>query len=213
MLMLITRLKAENISVRLYARGGHIDGISYGLEGIAFPGYRLGTAYSFKGLQRHLGIDHAPEQDELLRRVNLLTARECRRLLKQARTRGATALQADEMTTTQSALAQAMLPVALQVFEINHQAGTTQEIAPGVWRFSGKRYVTEYDATAGQLSLESGQGSGLRIRGQLEAASVRITEAQGIQADDLRVFQEIQRLIEAMPQMPSVEQASLQPGE
>jgi hypothetical protein len=87
MLMLVTRLKAENISVQLHARKEQIDGISYGMEGIAFPGYKLGAAYSFKGLQRHLGVDHAPEQDELLRRVNLLTAQQCRQLVKQSKDR------------------------------------------------------------------------------------------------------------------------------
>jgi hypothetical protein len=126
MLMLVTRLKAENISVQLHARKEQIDGISYGLEGIAFPGYKLGAAYSFKGLQRHLGVEHAPEQDELLRRVNLLTAQQCRQLVKQSKDRDAALIPWTEgNSTAQMDLAQEMLAIALQVFTINHQAGRT----------------------------------------------------------------------------------------
>ncbi|WP_017301619.1 relaxase/mobilization nuclease domain-containing protein [Nodosilinea nodulosa] len=197
MLMLVTRLKAADISVRLYARDGQIDGISYGMEGIAFPGYKLGAAYSFKGLQRHLGIDHAPEQDELLRRVNLLTAQQCRQLVKQSKDRDSAVIpQVEENSTVQLELAQDMLAIALQVFTINHQAGRTQETEAGVWRLSGKRYASSYDSAAREFSLTSLDDRGLRIQGQVEGEALRVTAAQHIQEHDLAAFEEMRRIVD-----------------
>ncbi|HHP7243937.1 MAG TPA: hypothetical protein ACFE0H_04545 [Elainellaceae cyanobacterium] len=208
MLMLVTRLKAENISVRLYAREGLIDGISYGMEDIAFPGYKLGAAYSFKGLQRHFGIDYAPEQDELLRRVNLLTAQQCRQLVKQSKDRDLALIpQVEENSTVQMELARNILAIALQIFAINHQAGRTQETNAGVWRLSGKRYISNYDFVFQEFSLESLQDEGLRIRGQFEGDTVIVAEAQNIQANDVAAFQEMRRILEAIPQTLSVKQA------
>jgi hypothetical protein len=208
MLMLVTRLKAENISVRLHSRKEQIDGISYGMEGIAFPGYKLGAAYSFKGLQRHLGVEHAPEQDELLRRVNLLTTQQCRQLVKQSKDRDSAVIpQAEGNSTAQMELAQDILAIALQVFTINHQAGRTQETTAGVWQFSGKRYVSSYDSTSHEFLLESLDDEGLRIRGQVEGDTVRVAEAQHIQAKDMAAFLEVRRILEAIPRTPSVKQA------
>jgi hypothetical protein len=104
-------------------------------------------------------------------------------------------------------LAQEMLAIALQVFTINHQAGRTQETTAGVWRLSGKRYVSSYDSTSQQFSLESLQDKGLRIRGQVEGDTVRVTEAQNIQAKDMAAFQEMRQILEAIPQTPPVKQA------
>jgi hypothetical protein len=201
MLMLVTRLKANNISVRLYARDGQIDGISYGVEGIAFPGYKLGAAYSFKGLQRHLGVDHAPEQDELLRRVNLLTAQQCRQLVKQSKGRDAAVVPRTEGNpTVQMELAQDILAISFQIFTINHQAGRTQETDAGVWRLSGKRYVSNYDSTSQRFSLDSLQDKGLRIWGQVEGITVRVAEAQNIQANDMAAFDDMRQILAWMSQ-------------
>jgi hypothetical protein len=196
MLMLVTRLKAENISVQLHARKEQIDGISYGMEGIAFPGYKLGATYSFKGLQRHLGVDHEPEQDELLRRVNLLTAQQCRQLVKQSKDRDAVVIpQAEENSTVRMELAQEMLAIAFQVFAINHQAGRTLKTDAGVWRISGKRYVSSYDSTSQEFSLESLEDGGLRIRGQVDRETISVTEAQNIRTQDLWAFRDMHRIL------------------
>ena len=116
-------------------------------------------------MQRHLGVDHAPEQDELLRRVNLLTAQQCRQLVKQSKDRDSAVVpQVEENFTAQVELAQEMLAMvqrrslgtlALQVFTINHQAGRTQETTAGVWRLSGKHYISSYDSESQQFLLES----------------------------------------------------------
>lgn len=207
MLMLVTRLKAADISVRLYARDGQIDGISYGLEGIAFPGYKLGAAYSFKGLQRHLGVDHAPEQDELLRRVNLLTAQQCRQLVKQSKDRDSALIpQAEKNSTVQLELAQGMLAIAFQVFAINHQAGRTQETAAGVWRLSGKRYISNYDSAAHEFSLTSLDDGGLKILGQVEGEALNVTAAQHIQEHDLTAFGEMRRIVDMISAQSSVQE-------
>jgi hypothetical protein len=60
----IGRLQQVGVSVRL--RGieqGKVTGISYGMDGVAFPGAKLGPAYSFNGIQEHMGIDYNPERD------------------------------------------------------------------------------------------------------------------------------------------------------
>lgn len=204
---MVTRLKAENISVQLHTRQEQIDGISYGMEGIAFPGYKLGAAYSFKGLQRHLGVDHAPEQDELLRRVNLLTAQQCRQLVKQAKDRDSAVIpQPEENSTAQLELAQDMLAIALQVFTINHQAGRTKETGSGVWRLSGKRYVSNYDFAAHEFSLESLEEGRLKILGQVEGETLKVTAAQHIQDHDLAAFGEIRRIVEMVSAQSSVQE-------
>jgi hypothetical protein len=178
------------------------------MEGIAFPGYKLGAAYSFKGLQRHLGVDHAPEQDELLRRVNLLTSQQCRQLVKQSKDRDSAVIpQAEGNSTAQVELAQDILAIAFQFFTLDHQAGRTQETTAGVWRLSGKRYVSSYDSASQQFSLESLEDGGLRIRGQVEGDTVRVAEAQHIQANDVAAFLEVRRILEAIPRPPSVKQA------
>lgn len=62
MSLLVARLRAQAISVRLRFHNGGPTGISFETGGIAFPGYRLGKAYSFNGLQHHLGVYYFPDQ-------------------------------------------------------------------------------------------------------------------------------------------------------
>ena len=76
MSLLVARLRAENISVRLRAQNGNTTGVSYEIDGIAFPGYKLGKAYSFNGLQRHLGVSHLPEQEEALKELTQINTGE-----------------------------------------------------------------------------------------------------------------------------------------
>ena len=79
---LTTRLKAEGVAVQFRTREGQVQGISYAVDGVAFPGYKLGKAYSFTGLQKHLGVSHSPNQDEQLRQVSGMTADQCREWLQ-----------------------------------------------------------------------------------------------------------------------------------
>ena len=79
---LATRLKAEGVAVQFRTREGQVQGISYAVDGVAFPGYKLGKAYSFTGLQKHLGVSHSPNQDEQLRQVSGMTADQCREWLQ-----------------------------------------------------------------------------------------------------------------------------------
>jgi Relaxase/Mobilisation nuclease domain len=55
---LISHLKAQGINVRLRQSRAGITGISYELDGIAFSGSKLGSAYSFPGLQNHKGVEY-----------------------------------------------------------------------------------------------------------------------------------------------------------
>ncbi|MDZ8029387.1 MAG: hypothetical protein RMX97_32550 [Nostoc sp. DedQUE11] len=63
--ILIWRLQLAGISVRTgWTRNGKSKGISYEKDGQAFSGTQLGAAYTFPGLQKHLGVDYQPERDD-----------------------------------------------------------------------------------------------------------------------------------------------------
>jgi hypothetical protein len=47
-----------------YTRTGKSKGISYGYQEQAFSGTKLGAAYTFPGLQKHLGIDEKEKRDK-----------------------------------------------------------------------------------------------------------------------------------------------------
>ena len=55
MVELVENLSNEGIKVQTHQRDDRL-GISYQLNGIRFPGYELGKAYSFPGLQKYRGI-------------------------------------------------------------------------------------------------------------------------------------------------------------
>ncbi|MBD2532581.1 relaxase/mobilization nuclease domain-containing protein [Nostoc flagelliforme FACHB-838] len=62
---LIMRLQQAGISVRTgFTRNGKSKGISYEKDGQAFSGTQLGAAYTFPGLQKHLGVDYQTERDD-----------------------------------------------------------------------------------------------------------------------------------------------------
>ena len=81
MSLLIARLRSQDISVRLRQQNGQPTGISYELDRIAFPGYKLGKAYSFKGLQKHLGVYTLPEQDQQLQALSQMSPQETQALI------------------------------------------------------------------------------------------------------------------------------------
>ncbi|WP_414545195.1 relaxase/mobilization nuclease domain-containing protein [Nostoc sp. CCY0012] len=59
-------LQRTGISVKIgFTRNGKSKGISYEKDGIAFSGTQLGAAYTFPGLQKHLGINYQPQRDDL----------------------------------------------------------------------------------------------------------------------------------------------------
>ncbi|MEM8809326.1 MAG: relaxase/mobilization nuclease domain-containing protein [Cyanobacteria bacterium P01_G01_bin.38] len=81
---LLLRLKAlrPDISITLHPPTGSIKGISYAIDGIAFAGYKLGAAYSFGGLQKHLGLSYDPARHEdILRQLDSIGSAECHELL------------------------------------------------------------------------------------------------------------------------------------
>jgi hypothetical protein len=54
---LVSRLKEKNIIVHpRLATDGTIQGITYEMDNIKIPGYRIGKGYSFPGLQKYLGV-------------------------------------------------------------------------------------------------------------------------------------------------------------
>ncbi|MCG9891584.1 MAG: relaxase/mobilization nuclease domain-containing protein [Thermosynechococcaceae cyanobacterium MS004] len=60
----VERIQRSGASVQLYGlEQGSARGISYGVDGVAFPGGKLGPAYSFNGVQEHLGVSYEPERD------------------------------------------------------------------------------------------------------------------------------------------------------
>jgi hypothetical protein len=81
MALLVTRLKAQDIEVRLRRTGDRYTGISFGLDGSAFAGRRLGRAYSFEGLQKHRSIYYDPVQDATLRQMVNASPAECQQTI------------------------------------------------------------------------------------------------------------------------------------
>jgi hypothetical protein len=159
-------------------------------------------------LQRHLGVEHAPEQDELLRRVNLLTAQQCRQLVKQSKDRDSAVIpQAEENSTAQMDWLRRCWRSHSRFSPSTIKREERRKPTAGVWRLSGKRYISSYDSSSQEFSLESLEDGGLRIRGQVEGDTVRVVEAQHIQANDMAAFREMRRILEAVPQTPSVKQA------
>ena len=60
----LARLEGAGVEVvPRVAKTGHVSGISYRLDGVAFRGSALGRAYSWRGVQERLGVDHRPERD------------------------------------------------------------------------------------------------------------------------------------------------------
>ena len=83
MSLLIARLRSQDISVRLRQQNGKPTGISYELGGIAFPGYKLGKAYSFNGLQKNLGVYHLSEQDSQIQDLSQMSTQETQALIQE----------------------------------------------------------------------------------------------------------------------------------
>ncbi len=64
---LMKKLLLENVSVRCeFTRTGKPKGISYGINGIAFSGTKLGKGYTFPGLQKYESIKYDPKTDKEL---------------------------------------------------------------------------------------------------------------------------------------------------
>jgi hypothetical protein len=84
---LIERLQLLDVEVRHgLTRKGKSKGISYSWNDQKFSGTSLGPAYTFPGLQKHLGVDYQPERDDepihelLLKRVKPLPVEERQKL-------------------------------------------------------------------------------------------------------------------------------------
>ena len=62
--LMIARLQIQGIEVKAgFTRNGKSKGISYCMDSQAFSGTNLGAAYTFNGLQKHLGVDYREERD------------------------------------------------------------------------------------------------------------------------------------------------------
>ena len=85
MSLFVARLRAQDISVRLRQEQDRTTGISYEVDGVAFPGYKLGKAYSFNGLQKHQGVSYLPEQDQQLIELSQLSAQDAKQLVEEQR--------------------------------------------------------------------------------------------------------------------------------
>ena len=211
---LTTRLKAEGVAVQFRTREGQVQGISYEIEGVAFPGYKLGKAYSFTGLQKHLGVSHSPNQDEQLRQVSSMTTDQCREWLQRqmemevSRERKRDRQSQEPLTfptqqmeaidNIQHDRAHQILPIALAVWERRHANGDTREVAAGRWQLEGQRYTAVYDQPTQTFSLSAMDGRGELLRHRYDRDEERgvLEQAQGLQPQDVTAFYEMQRLMQ-----------------
>lgn len=83
MSLLVARLRSQDISVKLRKQENQISGISYEMDGVAFPGYKLGKAYSFNGLKKHLGVNYLPEQDQRIKELIQMSPQENKQRVKE----------------------------------------------------------------------------------------------------------------------------------
>jgi|GEM_PF-2106312 len=81
MALLVTQLKAEDIDVQLRRSGDRYTGISFGIDGSAFAGRRLGRAYSFEGLQKYHLVHYDTAQDSTLQQTANASPAECQQKL------------------------------------------------------------------------------------------------------------------------------------
>lgn len=81
MALLVTRLKAQDIEIRLRQEDDRYTGISFGVDDSAFAGRRLGRAYSFEGLQQYRSIYYNTSQDGTLQQMTNASPAECRQKL------------------------------------------------------------------------------------------------------------------------------------
>ena len=86
MSLFVARLRADNISVRLNQQGDQKKGISYEVDGMAFSGHKLGKAYSFNGLQKHLGVSYLPEQAPQIQELIQMSPQENQQLVDENQT-------------------------------------------------------------------------------------------------------------------------------
>ncbi|MBE9062877.1 relaxase/mobilization nuclease domain-containing protein [cf. Phormidesmis sp. LEGE 11477] len=76
--VLSLRVRYPEISVQFREEGSQKVGISFGIDGAAFAGRRLGKAYSLRGLRAHYGIETV--KAESLDRVLALSPKQCQEL-------------------------------------------------------------------------------------------------------------------------------------
>ena len=63
----IEQLQQRGVSVKVwFTSTDQARGISYGMNGVAFSGSKLGKAYTFPGLQKYRGVEYKPERDNPL---------------------------------------------------------------------------------------------------------------------------------------------------
>jgi hypothetical protein len=61
---MIERSLSHGISIRVVQTQKGIRGISYGMDGVAFSGTKLGRAFTFPGLQKYRGVNYEPLRDD-----------------------------------------------------------------------------------------------------------------------------------------------------
>ena len=72
------RAKHPEISVKFREEGSQKVGISFGIDGVAFAGRKLGRAYSLQGLKAHYGIETI--EPSALDRVLALSSEQCQQI-------------------------------------------------------------------------------------------------------------------------------------
>ena len=76
--VLSLRAKHPEISVKFREEGSQKVGVSFGIDGVAFAGRKLGRAYSLQGLKAHYGIETVVPS--ALDRVLALSSEQCQQI-------------------------------------------------------------------------------------------------------------------------------------
>jgi hypothetical protein len=213
---LIGRLQRQGVIIhpQFSTKGLFKEAIAYELDGVRIAGNKIGSAYSFPGLQRRRGVSYDPERDN--RALRAAAAGEVVQRIEtesdkpQLPTEEEQAQEQHQQPTSvdvehlheMSKRAEHIYPIACLVLKIANNQGKYQEIAPGVWSFRGKKYAFAYNEKNSQLAIVH------HTRGLLATyQSGALTSVGFIEPEDLEVFnqwyvsqQQLQQIREQLSQ-------------
>jgi hypothetical protein len=174
----ISRLKDQGIDAQVkYTRGGEAKGISYKVDKIAFSGTKLGSAYTFPGLQKHRKVSYESDRDdEAIKELNLRPPAE----LNDTQPPQAQLLK---ISAEQREKAEQVYPIAWKIFQRAFRQGKALEEIPGTWSYRGENYALYHSQESERFLISH------RERGELARfESGELQSAQAIQQQDLEIL-------------------------
>jgi hypothetical protein len=160
-----------------YTRAGEAKGISYGVDGIAFSGTKLGAAYTFPGLQKHRKVSYEAERDdEAIKELNSRPPAEPNDTQQPQ-------VQLLKISAEQREKAEQVYPIAWSIFQKALHLGKALEETSGTWVYRGENYALCHVRENDCFSISN------RERGELARYETgKVQSAQAIGQQDLEIL-------------------------